>query len=528
MAVRLRQKFGSGSFDRAFLVPIVFCIAFFAVANAGIFYFVHIAADRANRQAREQAEHLMKTALNAVSMELEGRLADFVWWEEMVDQYRGGLDQQWATANIGRYVTEGFGYTASFVLNPEHQTVFAYSTDWSVGPDFRTSFGNLSDRFLHAVQDIGTQSTASVAANFDIGGQIYLVAAAPLFVEEQEDLQPHHPVRPMLVFVRALDDHLMNDIAASYLLPDARLVSPGGDPQGVGLRDISGKVLARAVWTQSRPGHVMMWDMVPKILMVAVLLLLTALGMFLLWSRAASAAAAAKAQFLAKMSHELRTPLNPIIGFSEMMSEEILGPLPQAYRQYARDIGASGRHMQQVVEDLLDLSKLESGSFSLREEVVDLEKLLTEIAQISTLSLGRGGGKGPATTLKQEIEPGIPHVAADPLRVRQVVINLLSNAAKFSRGGNIILRAMLDDGAMRIEVADDGSGIPPEDLKRVFEPTVQLYNAAGGKSGGGAGLGLTISRELMKLHGGTLELHSELGKGTTAVLKFPRSRTRAV
>lgn len=525
MALHLRQKFGSGSFDRAFLTPIVFCVAFFAVANAGIFYFVHVAADRANRMAREQAEHLMNTALNSVARDLEGRLADFVWWDEMVTQYRAGLNQQWATDNIGRYLTEGFGYTASFVLDPGHNTIFGYSIDQALGADFARTFGPMADRFLDEVKDIGTQSSASNTAHFELGGRVYIVAAAPIFVEEQEDLQPHHPARPLLIFIRALDENLLKEIAASYLLPDARLAPPTEEEQGVALADVSGKVLARAVWTQSRPGHVMMWDMVPKIMMVAVLLLFTALGMFLLWSRAASAAAAAKAQFLAKMSHELRTPLNPIIGFSEMMSEEILGPLPKAYRQYARDIGTSGRHMQQVVEDLLDLSKLESGSFSLREEEVDLEKLLTEIAQISTLSMGRRGGKKPATTLKQEIEPGIPHVEADPLRVRQVVINLLSNAAKFSQGGKIILRAMLDNGAMRIEVADDGGGIPPEDLKRVFEPTVQLYNAAGGKSGGGAGLGLTISRELMKLHGGTLELESELGKGTTAVLKFPRSRT---
>jgi signal transduction histidine kinase len=230
----------------------------------------------------------------------------------------------------------------------------------------------------------------------------------------------------------------------------------------------------------------------------------------------------AKTEFLANMSHELRTPLNAIIGFSEVIEHEILGKAASnpKYVGYARDINSAGCHLLNVINDILDIAKIEVGRLELEEDVFDLEsslhscvKMLAEHAEKSGVELAR------ATP-----EP-LPNFRGDEKKFKQIILNLLSNAIKFTpEGGSVTLEAEVEEsGALRVTVVDTGIGIAPEDLAKVMAPFMQVDSAHSRKYEG-TGLGLPISRALTELHGGEFLLSSKLDAGTTITIRFPAKR----
>ena len=228
----------------------------------------------------------------------------------------------------------------------------------------------------------------------------------------------------------------------------------------------------------------------------------------------AEAASRAKSEFLASMSHELRTPLNPIIGFAEMMLMETFGPLQEKYREYVADIHKSARHMFELIEDILQMSRIEAGKVKLEVRQADVADILRECAQ---LMQNEASGKGLA--LEVEAPASLPAVV-DPLKIKQVVLNLLSNAIKFTDAGEVRLKAWKEDRTICFEVSDTGSGIPAEYLDKLGQPFVQAANQYS-RAKGGSGLGLAISRSLVELHGGTLEIESVEGEGTTVTVRLP-------
>ncbi|HHN67830.1 MAG TPA: PAS domain S-box protein [Thermopetrobacter sp.] len=232
-------------------------------------------------------------------------------------------------------------------------------------------------------------------------------------------------------------------------------------------------------------------------------------------SEAAEAANRAKSEFLANMSHELRTPLNPIIGFADTMRGEVLGPLPEKYRDYAAHIGASARHMLTLVEDMLDMARIEAGRMALRPEKTDLARVVSEAAQMLA---------SEAREKKLALAVEVPRLTlmADPRRLKQVVINLLSNAIKFTdAGGRILVAAEAGGEQVRLMVRDTGIGIAPEMIEKLCQPFEQVESATR-RSNGGSGLGLAISRSLVEMHGGRLEIASTPGEGTTVTVILPR------
>jgi len=238
----------------------------------------------------------------------------------------------------------------------------------------------------------------------------------------------------------------------------------------------------------------------------------------------AEAANRSKSEFLANMSHELRTPLNAIIRFAQMMADEIYGTMNNPkYVEYAKDIHVSARHLLAVIGDILDLSKIEALHGAV--DVDDVEIDITDVLQDSIIIVEtRVKKKG------QEIELAIPSdlpvLYADARLVRQVVINMLSNANKYSPdGGRVLVRAGVDEfERIVISIEDNGKGIAPEDVPRVLEPFGQVRHSSH-LSHEGTGIGLSLSKRLMELHGGTLSIDSEVGRGTTVTLVFPRERT---
>jgi two-component system, cell cycle sensor histidine kinase PleC len=237
--------------------------------------------------------------------------------------------------------------------------------------------------------------------------------------------------------------------------------------------------------------------------------------------RRAEAANIAKSRFLATMSHELRTPLNAILGFSEVMKAELLGPIQNpSYKEYAGNIHDSGRHLLQLINEILDLSRIEAGRYELHEEPVRITDIVEECRRLLAL---RAESKG--LQLVVEFDNGLDQIWADERAIRQVCLNLMSNALKFTpRGGRITLViSHTEEGGQKLSIRDTGPGIPKEEIPRVMQAFGQ-GSLAHQTAEGGTGLGLPIVQNLVNLHGGTFELKSELRKGTEAVVLLPKSR----
>jgi signal transduction histidine kinase len=235
----------------------------------------------------------------------------------------------------------------------------------------------------------------------------------------------------------------------------------------------------------------------------------------------AEAANQAKSGFLATMSHELRTPLNAIIGFSEMMLREVLGSLGnEQYRSYVGDIHASGTHLLQIINDILDLSKAEAGKIDLTEDIFDLRDIMRSVIQLTAGRIAEAG-----LTQGVELTPDLPLLRADERKTKQVLLNLITNAVKFTpSGGRISVSGRFErERGLIVTVADTGIGIPSDDLERVLKPFEQVDSSLS-RQHQGTGLGLPLVKAIMEIHGGRLELKSELGVGTEVAVTFPPER----
>jgi signal transduction histidine kinase len=231
-------------------------------------------------------------------------------------------------------------------------------------------------------------------------------------------------------------------------------------------------------------------------------------------------ATAAKSRFLANMSHELRTPLNAIIGFSDVLEQRLFGELNDKQADYTRDIATSGRHLLDLVNEILDLSKVEAG----RMELDRSEFALADTIR-AALAFVRERAAGHRIELTAQLPEDLGTVVADERKVRQVLLNLLSNAVKFTPdGGRVAVRAQRMNDEIQIGVQDTGIGIAPEDQLRVFEEFHQVGKTSD-RSREGTGLGLTLAKRFIELHGGRIWIDSEVGKGTTLTFALPLGRT---
>ncbi|RDD61956.1 PAS domain-containing sensor histidine kinase [Ferruginivarius sediminum] len=224
-----------------------------------------------------------------------------------------------------------------------------------------------------------------------------------------------------------------------------------------------------------------------------------------------------KSQFLAAMSHELRTPLNAVIGFSEIMERGLLGPLPVAYQSYSKDIRDSGRHLLNVINDILDISKVEAGRIELNEGAVDVFDMAESSIRLVEERAQRSG-----VSVVNEVPADLPAIWVDEQRLKQILLNLLTNAVKFTPGGTVRVGAEVD-GDMLVRVCDDGVGMDVADVPDAMTAFVQLDSGLDRKHEG-TGLGLPLCERLAKLHGGTLHIDSAPGEGTTVTLRFPAER----
>jgi len=239
----------------------------------------------------------------------------------------------------------------------------------------------------------------------------------------------------------------------------------------------------------------------------------------------AETANASKTAFLANMSHELRTPLNAILGFSEIIAQECFGPVgSERYRDYAKDIHSSGAHLLSLINDLLDVAKIEAGRMDIAPHPLEAGRVF-DIA----LKLINTKAREKDQVLSIKVEPSAPELWADERAVKQILINLVSNAVKFTPvGGRIdVVGGRAKNGDFQIMVRDNGPGIPPEKMDHVFKPFSQVDNRFD-RQAGGTGLGLALVRGLAELHGGAAWMESEFGKGCSVFVTLPVKQQAAV
>ena len=230
---------------------------------------------------------------------------------------------------------------------------------------------------------------------------------------------------------------------------------------------------------------------------------------------AAEALNSGKSRFLANMSHELRTPLNTIMGFSDIMRARLFGPLPTKYAEYADLIHESGQHLLDLINDLLDMSKIEAERFQLQIEMLDAREPVSAALRLMRVQADEAG-----LSLRASLPQDALEIEADPRALKQIVLNLLSNALKFTpRGGQVTLTLTSQGDALELSVADTGMGIAPEDLKRLGRPYEQAGDA--GQRAMGTGLGLSLVRGFAELHGGEMIIESKLGEGTSVLVRLP-------
>ncbi|BAI71333.1 two-component sensor histidine kinase [Azospirillum sp. B510] len=236
----------------------------------------------------------------------------------------------------------------------------------------------------------------------------------------------------------------------------------------------------------------------------------------------AEAASRAKSAFLAQMSHELRTPLNAVLGFSEMLLTEAFGPLGNPrYRSYVGDIRDAGTHLLALIDDILELSRLDGGGMPMAAEGVDLDMLSLRVVTALREAAAEGG-----VIMRREVAPDLPLLQGDAQSLTQMLTNLLSNAVTHTRpGGEVVLTAhLMPDGGIGVMVADTGVGIPTADLPRILDP-FDPPDSTIARNSCGTGLGLPIVKRLVEMHGGRMELTSQPGVGTSVVLVFPAERS---
>jgi signal transduction histidine kinase/DNA-binding response OmpR family regulator len=310
------------------------------------------------------------------------------------------------------------------------------------------------------------------------------------------------------------------DLRDASLDPHLSVLAEGGWRSLVAVPMLrEGRIVGALVVRRGEPGHVSeeICDLLETFASQSALALINAQLYRQLERQSAALEVASrhKSEFLASMSHELRTPLNAIIGFSEVLLERMFGELNERQDDYLRDIWSSGKHLLELLNDILDLSKVEAGQM-----VLNRSKFVVRESLEYCLSLVRERALKQRIPLSLEVDPEVGLVDADRLRFRQVVLNLLSNAVKFTPdGGRVDVRASLRGQDLVVTVADTGPGVPAEDRQRIFDSFQQGARAPGQAEG--TGLGLTLSKRIIELHGGRIWIDSEVGKGSTFGFAMP-------
>ncbi len=500
-----------------------------------VVWLIERSAQGLDAEAELGDHRLARTLIERQLESVEQLTFDYAWWDAAHTHLATTPNSFWADENIGWYWHEIFGVSASFVVSATGETVFGFVDGERSEVSAEDHLGDALVLLVRQARAAAGEEPGSAAAVVEAGERLVLVAASTITPELVEPGFPASTPRSVLLAVRDLDAEFLETASRDFRLggialqaadvpvPAGRTAHPLPGPDG--------SPAALMTWLPNRPGAGLRESLLLPVAGVG-LLVLGLFGLFVWISHsvadrlyaakvAAESASRAKSRFLANVSHELRTPLNAILGFSEMIK---LGQVPSNDRarhvEYGAAIHQSGTHLLNLIEDLLDLTKIEGGRQALKLEWLDAEALLAE-TQGGLAPLLSTHGHDVSLELPTEPLP----LVADRRAVRQILYNLLNNAAKFTPdGGKIVMGAALRPGeGVELFVRDNGIGIDRDDLERVRRPFEQVAQPEHGATGG-TGLGLSIVEGLARAHGGELRLASRRGEGTHAAVVFPLTR----
>ena len=475
-----------------------------------------------NRQ-RALEETIIKSAFKHVSQKLSDTIAQNAYWDAAYDHISEPIDKKWVDDRLGQYSAETAAIPITAIFNRQRHAVYRYA-----GRGTSVSLQALDGNWT-VLDLIGKAAAApnlppvSSTGFVRIGSQIYLAAAERIV---PNDLRARRPLSRRLVLCYLLP---LDAGGLASLQTDFRVAalgwsqSPPADKAAFPVRDTRGRPIEYLTWNAARPGTAFALAAAP--FAIACFLAVSILQLIVLRSWLHTSArlrdeSASRTMFLANASHELRTPLNAIIGFSECLAQEMFGPLTPRYRGYAVDIHESGKLLLNLVNDVLDLTRITSeplaaGRVELSSALAQPLRILQEYAKPESVEIRFKDASGNAAVMATEKALG------------QILLNLGSNAVKFSpSGGAVDIAVSTDQRAnwVQLSVRDRGEGIPAEKLRLIGQPFLEVHSNSPKP---GSGLGLAIVKSLAEKLGGELLVESTPGSGTTAMVRLPVCRELA-
>ncbi|HRD46063.1 MAG TPA: ATP-binding protein [Caulobacter sp.] len=469
-------------------------------------------------------------------------------WDDAWTNTASRFDPEWVNTNYGEYYAEYMGHDRTIAFDAADKATYA-SEDGEVRPiASAASFARAVRALLADVRAAekalgpgrlsGFEGNVTRARMIGADGLVWLVAISTV-TPENAGLRTSAAPAPVVVTAYRIDSDFLTELSKDLGIAQPHLAAPDEtlDTPFVALKDGSGRPLGRLTWTPAAPGVAVMMQAGLPFLLVVILVLALGAGLFHRVNRGlaalaanderlartlaeltaardrAEAASVAKSQFLANISHEIRTPLNGVLGMAQIMAK---GELDGAQRERLAIIRESGSTLLRILNDVLDLAKIEAGKLEITREVVDLQAVVTAAVEPFRAAATE---KGLAFGLL--IEPdALGHWRLDAMRVSQVLGNLLSNAVKFTAEGHVSARVWRSERGLEFAVMDTGPGIPQDRLADLFGKFNQL-DASTTRQYGGTGLGLAICRELVELMDGELEVDSRPGSGSWFTFWLP-------
>jgi signal transduction histidine kinase len=482
-------------------------------------------AQRLDNDFAQQSRRLVASALDGRSRALANLTLDYAMWNEAYASVSQERDQAWIEENYYTAVADTI-----IVFRMDGTLRYAWQAEGLGAPGAGLAPATLRSalRDLDLPRPDGAQPADLVVhSRFEHAGRLMLVAVAAVTPEDAADRAGlERADADYVAIVDVMDAAELGQMGAALDLESLSFAaSAAPDEVALGLQAADGRPLGAMTWRHERPGSEaflgQLWPIVLSVLIVGALTILIARRLVsthvqsIARTEAALESSRLKSEFIATMSHELRTPLNAIIGYAELIQEEA-EPLGESV--IAEDAGRvvnAGKHLRQLVNDILDQSRIDAGRLQLTIERVAVAGVLADVVELD-MPLAKANGN---TLIAAESTPGL-EVLADDVRVRQCLLNLVANAAKFTLQGSIFVSAKQDGDAIVIDVADTGAGMTPEDMAQLFKP----FAATSGSRYGGAGLGLSIAHKLARAMGGEISVRSEIRKGSVFSLHLPSAQ----
>jgi signal transduction histidine kinase len=482
-----------------------------------------------NLLAAQSSHTMVGGGFKALREKLGSTAVDYAWWEEAYNHVRAE-DDDWVYNNMGLGIVETQIADVMLIVQPDGAIRYGWRIGQDEAPDASVLPQDVVDAMVARLAEVPLDPVTAEIVNMSIGGNIQALAAARVTPSDTAALKASD--LPILIMGYDLTPERIEAIGETFLIEDLAITTaPIPDAESIAIEGPGGETVAYLSWTPQRPWNALLLRSAAPVLIALLFLGFVAYVAHLRIRETAAEleqsmnrvaqASHAKSDFMANMSHELRTPLNAIIGFSDVLLQDAGNPKDNAkFKEYLEDINASGQHLLALINDVLDLSKIEAGAEELDERRVAIGDVARSILRILAQRAEEEGVK-----LTFEAEEPLPQIRVDQRKLQQAFLNVLSNAIKFTGpGGTVAFRIRCEaETGIVFEVADTGIGIAPQDIPKALSKFGQIESTMNRKFGG-TGLGLPLTMAIAELHGGRFDLRSELGAGTTVTITLPPER----